>query len=194
MDSPNFKTLIEMLEVQADRTPKSIAFTFSHQPTTYDEMWGEINRFGAYLQQVGIKPGDRVVLALPNSAEFFAAFYGVQLAGGTAVPLFPRSGPDRIFNIAGFCGSDLIVAPSSTPEKQFSQYKRMGDKRGFKVVAVSESLDSDPGCQFPDIQPDDVAFMQYTSGSTGNPKGVQLSHKNLLTNVVQMIKGMEITT
>lgn len=194
MDSPKFKTLIEMLEVQADRTPKSIAFTFSHQPTTYDEMWGEINRFGAYLQQVGIKPEDRVVLALPNSAEFFAAFYGVQLAGGTAVPLFPRSGPDRIFNIAGFCGSDIIVAPSSTPEKQFSQYKRMGAKRGLKVVAVSESLDSDPGCQFPDIQPDDIAFMQYTSGSTGNPKGVQLSHKNLLTNVVQMIKGMEITT
>jgi acyl-CoA synthetase (AMP-forming)/AMP-acid ligase II len=191
--SPKFKTLIEMLEFRADQTPNSVAFTFLHQPTTYAEMWEAINRFAAYLQEAGIEQGDRVMLALPNGTEFFAAFYGIQRIGGTAVPLFPGSGPDRIFTIAELCGSKIIVVQSSIPEKQLAQYKAKGRERGLKVVVVSESLDIPPIANPPEIQPDDLAFIQYTSGSTGNPKGVLLSHENLLINVVQMILGMEIT-
>jgi len=182
-----------MIEFQADQTPEAVAFTFLNQPIRYVEMWGKINQFAAYLQELGIQQGDRIILALPNSEEFFAAFYGVQRAGGIAVPLFPGSGPERIFTIAGLCGSHVLIAPSSIPEKQITQYKRMGVRHGLKVVTVSESLNANPSSDFPDIIPDDIAFMQYTSGSTGNPKGVQLSHKNLLMNVLQMIIGMEIT-
>lgn len=191
--SPKYKTLIEMLEVRADQTPGGVAFTFLGQATTYAVMWDGINRFASYVNQFGIKPGERVVIAIPNSAEFFSGFYGVQRAGGIAVPLFPGSGPDRIFSIAELCGAGMIVAPSSITDNQLSLYKRMGAKRGIQVVTVSESLDSDPESAFPDVQPHDIAFIQYTSGSTGNPKGVQLSHENLLINVVQMIIGMEIT-
>ena len=191
--SPKYKTLIEMLETRADQTPDRVAFTFLRQTITYAKLWDGINCFASYLSQMGIKPGERVVLALPNSAEFFSGFYGVQRAGGIAVPLFPGSGPDRIFSIAELCGAGMIVAPSAIPEIQLSQYKQMGAKRDLKVVTVSESLDSDPDGKFPDTQPHDIAFMQYTSGSTGNPKGIQLSHENLLTNIVQMIIGMEIT-
>jgi len=132
------------------------------------------------------------VLALPNSAEFFGAFYGVQQAGGIAVPLFPGSGPRRIFSVARLCGAEIIVAPSSLPRDQLEQYEAVGVEKGLEVVTTLESQHEHPG-HFPEIKPDDIAFIQYTSGSTGNPKGVQLSHDNLITNVMQMIIGMEIS-
>lgn len=192
MLTKNFTTLIEILAYRAEHNPDQVAFTFLGEPHTYAEMWQEINRFGAYLQDVGVSHGDRVVLALPNTAEFFGAFYGVQRVGGIAVPLFPGSGSRRIFSIAGLCGAKVIVAPSSLPREPLEQYKAQGIENGLQVVTPYESQSEHP-YHFPQINPDDIAFIQYTSGSTGNPKGVQLSHDNLITNVVQMIIGMEIT-
>ena len=188
-----FASLIEMLAFWAAHEPQKVAFTFNGQPVTYDQMWTDITRFGAYLQHLGIGPGDRVVLALPNSTEFFAAFYGVQIAGGISVPLFPGSGSERIFSIAQLCGSKIIVAPSTIAVQQLTEFKQTGAKHGLEIVTVFESLDYHSKIDPVNIQPGDTAFIQYTSGSTGNPKGVQLSHANLLTNVVQMIEGMQIT-
>jgi acyl-CoA synthetase (AMP-forming)/AMP-acid ligase II len=193
MVSKEFKTLIEMLQIRAGHNGDAVAFTFQDEAYTYAEMWESINRFGAYLQKSGISRGDRVVLVVPNSAEFFTAFYGIQRMGGIAVPLFPGSGPVRIFSIAGSCDASVIVAPSFLPEEQIAGYKKMGNERGFRVVTVSESVDTNPVVDFPEIQPEDISFIQYTSGSTGNPKGVQLSQENLVTNIVQLIISMEIT-
>lgn len=192
MLSKKFNTLIEMLEAQAGSLGDKVAFTFLHQPVTYSAMWEGINRFGACLQDLGMQPGDRVVMALPNSAEFFSAFYGVQRAGGTAVPIFPGSGIERIFSLAKICGAEILVAPGSFPDEEIIEMNRKVSSEGLRVVKVSKSLHYAPEGKFPEIHSQDIAFLQYTSGSTGNPKGVMLSHDNLLTNVVQMIIGMEI--
>jgi acyl-CoA synthetase (AMP-forming)/AMP-acid ligase II len=189
----NFNTLLEVLEFRALKHPDQIAFIFLNQPTTYGEMWADICRFESYLHQSGLTYGDRVILAMPNSAEFFSAFYGIQRLGGIAVPLFPGSGPERIFSIADLCGARVLVAPSTLPEDQITRFKQLGSARGLQVVTVAESWNTRVVNNFPVIQTEDIAFLQYTSGSTGNPKGVQLSHNNLLTNMVQMIQGMEIT-
>ena len=193
MVSKKFKTLIDMLEFQASSFGDSVAFTFLHQACTYAEMWDGLNQFGSYLQDLGMQRGERVVLALPNSAEFFSAFYGIQRMGGTVVPVFPGSGVERIFSLANLCNAEVIVAPSSLPNDAINDLKKKGLVKGLRVVTVSESSICEPGSTFPEIQPDDIAFIQYTSGSTGNPKGVVLSQDNLLTNIVQMIIGMEIT-
>jgi acyl-CoA synthetase (AMP-forming)/AMP-acid ligase II len=193
MISKKFSTLIEMLDLQFQQHPDQVAFTFQKLPCTFSQLWESVKRFGAFLLGLGVSHGDRVVLAIPNSVEFFGAFYGVQRCGGIAVPLFPGSGPERLLSIASMCGARIIVAPSSLPESQLGGYKKLANEKGFLVITVSESLESDPDVNFPEINPNDIAFIQYTSGSTGNPKGVQLSHDNLLTNMVQMIIGMEIT-
>jgi acyl-CoA synthetase (AMP-forming)/AMP-acid ligase II len=188
-----FSTLIEMLEFRASQNPDKTAFTFQDQAYAFGEMWGNINQFGAYLQQLGVSPGDRVVLAIPNSSEFFTAFYGIQRVGGIAVPLFPGSGPERIFSIGKLCAANVIVAPDFIPPRQLDGFKNIGSGLGLRVVTVSESESTRLETEFPEIHPEDIAFIQYTSGSTGNPKGVQLSQDNLLTNIVQMILGMQIT-
>jgi acyl-CoA synthetase (AMP-forming)/AMP-acid ligase II len=188
-----FKTLIDMLEYRAVHSREKIAFTLNGKPHTYADMWGGVNQVGSFLHQSGVSPGDRVVLNLPNSAEFFSAFYGVQRVGGVAVPLFPGSGPERIFSITGLCGAKTIIVPSATPEDQFAELKKMSRKRGLQLATVADCWDTTLEMEFTEILPECIAFLQYTSGSTGNPKGVQLTHDNLLTNMVQMIEGMEIT-
>ncbi|MBN1979790.1 MAG: AMP-binding protein, partial [Anaerolineae bacterium] len=189
----NVETLIELLEFRAAETPDKTAFTFDGRPCTFRQMWEAINRFAAYLLALEINPGDRVVIVLPNSREFFFAFYGVQRAGAIAVPVFPGLGPPHILSMAQLCQARAVVVPSSTPEARLAAFRARASSQGLALVTVSESADYSIATDFPRISPDDVAFIQYPSGSTGDPKGVQLSHQNLLTNAEQMIAGMEIT-
>jgi acyl-CoA synthetase (AMP-forming)/AMP-acid ligase II len=186
-------TLIEMLEYRATETAHRLAFTFGQQTCTYRQMWASVNRFAGYLLNLGVGRGDRVVVVLPNGGEFFPAFYGVQRAGAIAVPVFPGLAPAHMLSMARLCRARAMVIPSTTPETQLATLRAQARDQEMEVVTVSESPPHRTAPEFPQIDPDDVAFIQYTSGSTGNPKGVQLSHRNLLTNAEQMIAGMEIT-
>jgi acyl-CoA synthetase (AMP-forming)/AMP-acid ligase II len=186
-------TLIEMLEYQATEAANRIAFAFGKQTCTYQQMWEWVNRFAGFLLSLGVDRGDRIIVVLPNGGEFFSAFYGVQRAGAIAVPVFPGLGPAHILSMARLCQARAIVIPSTTPETQSAALKAQARGQEMEVVTVSQSPAHRTAARFPQIEPDDIAFIQYTSGSTGNPKGVQLSHRNLLTNAEQMIAGMEIT-
>ena len=193
MSLDHFGTLIDLLAHRADISSTKTAFTFNGVPSTFEELWQGINRFAGFLKNLEIQRHECVVMALPNSAEFFSAFYGVQRAGGITVPIFPQSGMERIFAIAELCHARFIVAPSNIPAEEIRQIREAGISRGLSVVTVEDNLGNVEESDFPRIQPDDVAFLQYTSGSTGNPKGVMLTHANLLTNIRQMIVGMEIS-
>ena len=180
-------TLIEMLEYRARVSGDKTAFTFQGQPTSFQTLWENLNQFALLLVERGIKKQECVVIALPNGADFFFAFYGAQRAGGIAVPLFPDSSPDRIVSIARSCDARIVVLPDESPKK-----KQLASN-GYTCLNVFDAQETRIDSEFPHIQVDDIAFLQYTSGSTGNPKGVMLTHDNLLTNMQQMIKGMEIT-
>ncbi|MEW5939942.1 MAG: AMP-binding protein [Chloroflexota bacterium] len=185
MDTPQVDTLIELLEWRAKETGGKVAFTFQGEATTFAEMWEEINRFAAFLCANGIHRGEPILILLPNGREFFSAFYGGQRAGGIAVPLFPGSSAERVKGIARHCGARLLILPNDQKEK-FA-------RTALRLVSVEDAPPTTSLPDFPTVQPDDISFLQFTSGSTGNPKGVTLSHANLLTNIRQMIAGMEIT-
>ena len=193
MKPEQFKTLIELLSFRVEVSADQTAFTFNGKPTSFTEMWQGINRFGTFLLAQGIERGARVLVALPNSAEFFSAFYGIQRAGGIAVPVFPNAGVERIFSLADLCGAGIIIVPSSLPAERLAAFKELANQRHFSLVTVADSDTASPHVAFPEILPTDITFLQYTSGSTGNPKGVMLTHASLLTNIRQMIAGMQIT-
>ena len=193
MDRIDVKTLIEMLAYRADVTAVSHAYTYQNEPKTYAEMWLSINRVATYLLQLGLARHDRVVMALPNGHDFFAAFYGAQRAGGIAVPVFPGYSAGRILQMVRLCGAKIVVLPSETAADQLNLLREQTAPLGLTLITVTEADGMAVESSFPEIDPDDIAFLQYTSGSTGNPKGVQLTHRNLMTNVNQMIVGMEIT-
>jgi len=193
---PRFDTLVAMLEGRGRSDADRVAFTFETGAAAEEGGWavtfGELHRrltdFAAGLLHRGLERGERVVIALPNGPEFFVAFYGVQRAGGVAVPIFPASGAERILALAGLCGARSAVLPSDgDPEVAAA----VAD--GVAVVRVSEVASSEPPAAFPEVRAGDLAYLQYTSGSTGDPKGVELCHRNLLVNVEQLIAGMGIT-
>ena len=180
---PRPRTLLDLLDERHALTPQQAAFYWDDQPFSFEMLWRGANRFAALLLVLGVARGDRVLIRLGNGPEFFDAFYGVLRAGAIAVPLFPASGPERIAALARLCGATLMVGPSANRE----------DVAGVRTVSVSDSAHVQAPATFPLVAPDDVAFLQYTSGSTGSPKGVMLSHQGLLTNIGQLIGGMGLT-
>ncbi len=160
---------------------------------TFGRLWHEINEVAGTLVGHGLKPGGRVVLVYPNGPDFFAAFYGVQRAGGVAVPIFPDSGADRIVEIASHCGATAVLTSALLPEARRHEILSLGAATGFTVLSSTECSAASRIPGFPAPDPDALAYLQYTSGSTGNPKGVKLTHGDLVTNIHQMIAGFEIT-
>ena len=187
MKQLEISTLIVMLEHRARVSGEQVAFTFQGQPTTFATLWERVNQFASLLLNKGLNYQERVVIALPNGADFFFAFYGIQRAGGIAVPLFPDSSVERIASIARSCEARIVVLSYGSPRKELLV------SQGYVCLNILDSQETPLSSEFPQVHADDIAFLQYTSGSTGNPKGVILTHDNLLTNMRQMIKGMEIT-
>jgi acyl-CoA synthetase (AMP-forming)/AMP-acid ligase II len=186
-------TLIQLLAWRADVSAEMPAFTFNDAPCTFKNLWHRINEVGTLLQTLGIRRHECVIIVLPNSEEFLFAFYGIQRAGGIAVPIFPGSGLERILAIAGACQARFIVASPEILIQGKDQIWEAGTTMELSVFSIHGGAERGETSGFPTIQPEDVAFLQYTSGSTGNPKGVMLTHSSLITNIRQMIAGMEIT-
>jgi acyl-CoA synthetase (AMP-forming)/AMP-acid ligase II len=180
---PQFQTLLDLLKQRAESAPRQAAFFWNDQPFSFEWLWRGVNRFASELRRLGVAGGDRVLIRLPNGPDFFVAFYGAQRAGAIAVPLFPASGPARIAATAQLCGAQILVVPDAARE----------DLAGLRTVSAAAGADGPSDGPFPEVGPDDIAFLQYTSGSTGAPKGVMLSHRGLLTNVEQMIAGFELS-
>jgi 1-acyl-sn-glycerol-3-phosphate acyltransferase len=158
---------------------------------TFGELHDGAERVAADLAQRGIGRGDSVALMLPTSREFFLAFAGTLLAGATPVPIYPPFRASRIAEYAerqsailSNAGSRLLV----TFREAASVAKLLKPLvPSLEGVATAEALvqsraEAPLGPQL-HSRADDLALLQYTSGSTGNPKGVMLTHANLLGNV-----------
>lgn len=186
-------TLLECLEARAHATSEREAVHFEGQSLRFGRLWRDIEGVAATLIDHGLKPGGRVVLVFPNGLDFFSAFFGVQRAGGVAVPIFPDSGVQRVADIATHCGATAVMTSTLLAEERRAAIRGLGTTTGLTVLSSAECSTSPPNVDFPAPAPDQLAYLQYTSGSTGNPKGVQLTHGNLVTNINQMITGFEIT-
>ncbi|MFQ5349068.1 MAG: AMP-binding protein [Thermoanaerobaculia bacterium] len=188
-----YATLPEMLAWRARETPGATAFRFGEAAPTFAQLWREIGGFATVLAEHGVGHGDRVLLALPNGPDFFAVFYGIQHAGATAVPIFPGSGAERVVDLARISSARAVVLGDDPEAAEGAAIRGPICAAGAELLTPAAAAGVRPAAGLPAPAPDDVAYIQYTSGSTGEPKGVQLSHKNLLVNIRQLVAGMEIT-
>ncbi len=158
---------------------------------TFGELLGGAERVAADLAQRGIGRGDRVALMLPTSRDFFLCFAGTLLAGATPVPIYPPFRADRISEYAerqsrilANAGARLLISFREAASAAKLLKPMVPSLEG--VVTTETMVRSDAaiplGTQL-HSHANDLALLQYTSGSTGNPKGVMLTHANLLANV-----------
>ncbi len=186
-------TLTAALESAAkDETRGYSHLTHEREPSrfvSYAELHRRARRFAAALQGLGVQRGDRVGLILPDSAEFVDSIYGAMLAGAIAVPIYPPMNLGQFDSYLGNtthilrqAGCSVIVTDAKVRPILGKLLTNVPRVRAIETyAAVIKGASAEPASV--DVKPDDVAFLQFTSGSTSRPKGVTLTHANLMANI-----------
>lgn len=186
------KTLIQLIQFRASQSPEATAFIIADKKYSFTWLLENIKMFATKLLSEGVKKTDTVLLLAPNKPEFFISFYGTILSGAIPVPVFPKASIDRCQQLMKLCGSTHLVSPKNIDSDRYNDLLTFAKKNNFCFHLVNSDRHSIKYSTFPKISANDIAFIQYTSGSTGFPKGVPLTHKNLLTNIRQNIEAMSI--
>ncbi len=186
------QTWIEVVEWHARHRPGAVHLRFyaddgEGETLTYGELLSEARRLADGLRCRGVAPGDPVALMLPSGADYFRSFVGVLLCGGVAVPLYP---PFRLAHIEDHLRRQAaILANARAPLLITSAELRpaagllLESVETLKAIVSPADLVGAEAAAQPRASAAETALLQYTSGSTGGPKGVILSHANLLANV-----------
>jgi natural product biosynthesis luciferase-like monooxygenase protein len=202
-NSSRFSTLVDLLSRRAIEQPDRLAYTFladgenEESRLTYSELDRRARSGAALLQSMGAA-GERVLLLYPPGLDYVAAFFGCLYAGAVAVPVYPPRQNKTISRIASII-ADARPAVALTTSRILSRITPLlaaaSDLNSIRWQCFEEDSDSaQSDWQERAITGDTLAFLQYTSGSTGAPKGVMLSHRNLLHNSALLAHSFEYTS
>jgi acyl carrier protein len=188
-------TLVEALDWYAERNPDGTYVQVyddgdSARPISYQALRSGAELVAGGLRERGVEPGDCIAIMLPTGADFFFAYYGILLAAAVPVPIYPPVSRSRLEDhlrrqsgILDNARARLLI--STDAAKPVSRILKAQLPQLRAVCTVEELNQTGHAARVPS-RTDQLALIQYTSGSTGQPKGVMLTHGNLLANVRAM--------
>ncbi len=195
------ETWIDVLDWHAERQPDAGFIHFFQddgdgEVVTFEALRHGARRVAAGLLARGLGTGEAVAIMLPTGRDYFEAFLGVLLAGAVPVPLYPPFRPGHIeehvrrqAGILANCLAPIMIAP---PEFMRIAPLLRGQVPSLKRVVAPADLVNGAAPPRPRVSGGQTALLQYTSGSTGAPKGVILSHANLLANVRALGRALAV--
>ena len=184
-DYPRDKTIHELFDTQVAETPDSIALIMSTEgrhpdstEMTYAELKKEADLLAGYLRELGVKSGDRVGLALNRTQELIVAILAILKAGGVYVPIDLSYPDERLIYMVKDADIHLLLTTT--------EHRKQVPHLEAKILCLDQEKAPSGSGYLPDdsISADHLAYIMYTSGSTGSPKGVCVTHRN----VVRLVK------
>ena len=175
-DESRDKCVHQLVEEQVARTPESLAVSCEGQSLSYGELNARANRLAHRLRRLGVGPGVLVGICMERSLEMVVGLLGILKAGGAYVPLDADYPPERVAFMIRDSAAPVVLTQralrSSLPESP---------ARVLCLDADADALAAESDSNLPALaSPDDVAYVIYTSGSTGVPKGVLVTHHNVV--------------
>jgi len=181
MAKGNTMTIVERIRLHAGNHPDKLAVVFENEKITYGELWENARRFAGLIREMGVKAGDRVIVQAAYTNWFVVACYGCHLAGAVFVPIEKISTQATVEDIASRVDAGLILSNHDMDSCPCLTYAGLAEK--LQGAAPYEGA-------LP--TPDMVADMMFTTGTTGAPKGVVLSHRNIMKTALVRVHEVEI--
>ncbi|MEW2065389.1 MULTISPECIES: AMP-binding protein [unclassified Streptomyces] len=183
-----------VLAETAARRPRHSALIHESEHVTYGWLWERACRYAAVLRAAGVQPGGRVAMLLADTPRFPAVYFGVLAAGAVVIPLNVMSTTSEIDHVLTDADARFLVCDASFLDRASAAAEPHGTALltiGPGPVGTVDLEDAARGAVPIDDSamrgPDDAAVVFYTSGTTGRPKGVILTHRNILYNVERMV-------
>lgn len=187
----NFTTLTDILLWRGENEPENIAYNFladgeNEQLLTYEELDQKCKAIGGFLQSIGSK-GDRVLLFFNPGLDYIMAFFGCLYAGMIAVPSYPpkvNREAQRVDTILKDAGASIVLTTDFFLSKLDRMIEKKPSLKELQWININQiTPDYVQKWEYPASKREDVCYLQYTSGSTADPKGVMVSHGNLMHNL-----------
>ncbi|HEX4955004.1 MAG TPA: amino acid adenylation domain-containing protein [Thermoanaerobaculia bacterium] len=185
-----FTTMVEVLAARAEATPDRLIYTMLRDDLaevgnlTLGGLAERVSRLAAELARRGLA-GERVLLLYPTELELVVGFFGCLAAGAVAVPVYPpraQEPPELLQGILADCSPRCALTSLAFRDRAAALLGSLPPERAPRLEVSEELGQSGAGAGWRMPSPDDLAFLQYTSGSTSSPKGVMVRHRNLLAN------------
>ncbi|MCW2608052.1 MAG: long-chain fatty acid--CoA ligase [Frankiales bacterium] len=185
-------TIASILAESAVRHADRTAVVLGDLKLTYSQLWAHARQYAQVLRDQGIGPGDKVALLLPNTPHFPLTYYGVLALGGVCVPVHALLKAEEIEYVLTDSGAKALVCAAPL----LGEGAKGAELAGVPVLSVMQDEDTGtpridklafdvaPVAAVEPREPDDTAVILYTSGTTGKPKGAEITHLNVTMNVV----------
>ncbi|HET8913522.1 MAG TPA: amino acid adenylation domain-containing protein, partial [Ktedonobacteraceae bacterium] len=176
LDAPTQRGLHQLFEEQAHRTPHAPAVSDEQQCLTYEALQHRSTQLAYHLTGLGLQPEQPVGVFLERNVDLLVALLGILKAGGAYLPLDPAFPTDRLAYMMRNAGVSLIVTEEAL--RQYIPYQPIQSiflDTGWPAIEQTPLTGS-----LPEVSSEQLAYILYTSGSTGQPKGVQVSHRNIV--------------
>ena len=196
------QTLVEVLLLQKDVENRGLTFISSggHEDfLSYKELYNTALSWLGYLQGKGLRPGDELVLQIADNKSFICIFWASLLGAIIPVPVsvsYQGENTSKLFKILPFLKNPFLFTDHLLFDKLNSRghSEEANDLRLFHQILFVEDIKNTSGTgSLHTVSPDSIAFLQFSSGSTGNPKGVVLQHSNLIDNIISATTAHELT-
>ncbi len=169
---PREKTIHKLFEEQVERTPDSIAAVYGDKHLTYRELNEKSNRIARILREEGVEPDTIVGIMTERSLEMIIGIIGILKAGGAYLPIIPEYPKDRIEYMLKDSGCKLLLTQK--------HLKGTIDFDGKSIIVDCENMIGEASNPGHINKPNDLAYIIYTSGTSGKPKGAMIEHKNVV--------------